>query len=450
MHRLFIKSLILCGTLALWQPGPLAGQTAMKLSDCIQYAFDKNPQMQIAQLQIADADWQIKENTAIGLPQLSAGISYQYFIQRPGVPASVFQFGPPDPGADTLGDVKIAFNARHNLTPTLAVNQLLFSQSYLTGLKAARFYREYVQHQVLVTKKTIRDQVTDAYLPALLISENLGILDKNIANLEKLLQETAATQEAGFAEQLDVDRLQLSLSSLRTEHDNLSRQKDIVVNALKMAMGMPVQENIALTDDLQKLLPSYADADVTAELNYMNRPEYVQLLKGRELGMLEADLYRKPWMPTVAGFIQYQPGWQGAFAEDTKWFFIPSAVAGISVNIPIWDGGSTRAKRERAMIRVQTIDAQKQQLENALNLELENARKQFLNATARVKSQQSNLELAQRIYNTTQTKYQAGVGSSFELVTAEQQLYSAQQALMQAQYDLLTAKVAVKKALGGE
>jgi len=422
----------------------------MKLADCVQYAYDKNPQMQIAQLQIADADWQIKENTAIGLPQLSAGISYQYFIQRPGVPASVFQFQAPDPGADTLGDVKIAFNARHNLTPTLAVNQLLFSQSYLTGLKAARFYREYVQHQLAVTRKTLRDQVTDAYLPALLISENLLVLDKNMANLENLLRETTATQEAGFAEQLDVDRLQLSLANLRTEHDNLSRQKDIVVNALKMAMGMPVRENISLSDDLQKLLAIYADADISSEPNYMNRPEYVQLIKGRELGMLQADLYRKPWMPTVAGFVQYQPGWQGAFAEDTKWFFIPSAVAGISVNIPIWDGGATRAKRERALIQVQTIDAQKQLLENAISLELENARKQFISASERVKSQQNNLDLAQRIYNTTQTKYQAGVGSSFELVTAEQQLYSAQQALMQAQFDLLTAKVAVKKALGGE
>ena len=54
----------------------------------------------------------------------------------------------------------------------------------------------------------------------------------------------------------------------------------------------------------------------------------------------------------------------------------------------------------------------------------------------------------QRIYNTTQTKYKSGVGSSFELVSAEQQLYSAQQALMQAQYDLLAAKVALRKALG--
>ncbi|MBK6933433.1 MAG: TolC family protein [Saprospirales bacterium] len=448
MHRIFLHSLSLICLLVFGQSATVIGQTAMRLADCVQYALDNHPQVQIAKLQIADADCQIKENTAIGLPQISAGIDYQYFIKRPGIPASVFQFGSSGPGADSLDDVRIVFSSKHSLSPSITLQQLLFSNSYLTGLKAARHYRQFVQLQQAVTQKTLRDQVTDAYLPALLIAENLLILDKNIANLEKLLQETQATNQAGFAEQLDVDRLQLALSSLRTERENLARQRDIVVNILKMAMGMPVKQELSLSDDLGALMAQYADADLTAGLNYMNRPEYVALLKGRELRLLQADLYRKPWMPTVAGFVQYQPGWQGGFAEGNKWFFIPSAIAGISVQIPIWDGGANAARHERAIIAAQAIDAQQQLLENAFDLEIETARKQYLNASERVGSQQQNLELAQRIYNTTQTKYKAGVGSSFELVSAEQQLYAAQQALMNAQFDLLTAKVTIRKALG--
>ena len=420
----------------------------MSLSDCIQYAYDHHPNIRLAQLQLADADWQIKENKAIGYPQLSANIGYQYFIQRPGIPASIFQFGPQSPGSDTLGDVKIAFSAKHNLTPTLAYNQLLFSNSYLIGLKAAQYYREFVEDQMAVTRQTLRNTVVEAYLPALLISDNLKTLDKNIGNLESLLKETKATNQAGFVEQLDVDRLELSLANLRTERENLVRQREVVVNALKFSMGMPVKEDIGLSDDVQKLMTEFSDADLSSDLNYMNRPEYIQLLKGRELGMLQVDLTRKPWMPTVAGFVQYQPGWQGGFGEGKRWYFIPSAIAGISVSIPIWDGGGARAKRERAIVNVQTIDAQKEMLENALNLEVANARKQYLNASDRLNSQQKNLDLAQRIYDTTQKKYKAGVGSSFELVTAEQQLYTAQQALMQAQFDVLAARIAIKKALG--
>lgn len=440
MYRKLFPNVLAVSVLFLICSQFATAQTPTKrLTDCIQYALDNNPQIRIAQLQAADAEWRIKENKAIGLPQISAGVSYQYFLQRPGIPASALGFP---------GDEKLAFNAYHSLTPSLTVNQLFFSNSYRVGLKAAAYYRDYVNVQAAVRRQSVRNAVIDAYLPALLIAENLATLDKNIANLEKLFAETKAIQQAGFAEQLDVDRLELSLSNLRSERGSLVRQQEIVINALKLAMGMPVGEPLALSDDVTKLLAEYAGADLSSELDPKNRPEYVELRKGRDLSAIQVELNRKPWMPTVGGFIQYQPGFQGAFASDTKWYFIPSAVVGVSVSVPIWDGGGSKARLKRALIDVQTIDEQEKMLLNAFQLELETARKQFLNASERVANQQKNLALAQRIYDTSQTKYKAGVGSSLELVNAEQQLYAAQQALMQAQYDLLTAKTAVQKALG--
>ena len=434
--RITLFTLLLLGGLL----SPSQAQQAMSLDDCIQYALANAPDIKVAQLQVLDADWRIKENTSTALPQFSGSLAYQYFIQRPGIPANALGFG--------SSDEKIAFSAIHSLTPTLSYNQLFFSNSYRVAKKAAQYYRNYVEQQLNVTKRAIHNQVVDAYLPALLISDNLATLDKNIANLDKMLSETRAINQAGFAEQLDVDRLDLSLSTLRSERGNLVRQREIVVNALKFSMGMPVGQDIALTDDVQKLMTLHTDADFTSELNLMNRPEYIQLLKGRELSALEVELNSKTWMPSISGFIQYQPGYQGGFGDDTKWFFIPSAVAGVSVNVPIWDGGGAKARRERAFINLQTLDAQKQTLENGIALEVENARKQYTNAQERVANQQKNLDLAQRIYDTTQTKYKAGVGSSFEVTQAEQGLYTAQQNLMQARYDLLSARISIKKALG--
>lgn len=434
--RITLFTLLLLGGLL----SPSQAQQAMSLDDCIQYALANAPDIKVAQLQVLDADWRIKENTSMALPQFSGSLAYQYFIQRPGIPANALGFG--------SSDEKIAFSAIHSLTPTLSYNQLFFSNSYRVAKKAAQYYRNYVEQQLNVTKRAIHNQVVDAYLPALLISDNLATLDKNIANLDKMLSETRAINQAGFAEQLDVDRLDLSLSTLRSERGNLVRQREIVVNALKFSMGMPVGQDITLTDDVQKLMTLHTDADFTSELNLMNRPEYIQLLKGRELSALEVELNSKTWMPSISGFIQYQPGYQGGFGDDTKWFFIPSAVAGVSVNVPIWDGGGAKARRERAFINLQTLDAQKQTLENGIALEVENARKQYTNAQERVANQQKNLDLAQRIYDTTQTKYKAGVGSSFEVTQAEQGLYTAQQNLMQARYDLLSARISIKKALG--
>ena len=453
------------------------GGSAMSLNDCIQYALENHPDVKSALLQIKDADWRVKENLASGLPQLSAGATYSGFIQRGGLPSSALGFGPSGPVdlapalpnfnqsqiADLNGvfgnlfasdpDSKVFFNPVHSVSGNVSLNQLIFNNSYLVGVRAARFYRQYVDNQLAVTRQTVRNNVTDAYLPALLISDNLSILDKNIGNLEKLFNETKAINQAGFAEQLDVDRLELSLSNLRSERGSLERQREIVVNALKFNMGMPVGNELSLSDNTGQLLAASGDVDLTSAPDFMSRPEYVLLLKGRDLSGLEVDLYRKPWLPTVAGFLQWQPSYQGGFGtKDSdgfdKWFYISSAVAGVSVNIPIYDGGGTKAKRERAMISAQNIEIQRGMLENAISLELDAARKQYLNAQERVRNQEKNLSLAQRIYDTTQTKYKAGVGSSFEITQSESGLYAAQQGLLQAQFDLLASKVAIRKALG--
>ncbi len=468
---LFISLLMLSGT--------LRAQQAMRLNDCIEYAYTNNAQMKLAQLQIADAEWQIKERKSTGLPQATANIAYSAFLQRAGIPASAVSFGgggapPPNDLVQAFDDRglggffpwigsafspdpngKLVFAPVHSLSGTIQASQLIFSSSYLVALKAANYYRDYVNGQIALTKQTLRNQVTDTYLPALLISDNVAVLDKNIGNLEKLLTETKAINQAGFAEQLDVDRLELSIATLRSERGNLLRQQEIVVDALKLTMGMPVGQAVTISDNVEKLMTEIAEADLTTQLNFMNRPEYVQLLKGRELNALQVELYNKPLLPTVSGFVQYQPGFQGGFGNRSddnfnKWYFIPSALAGISVNFTLWDSGGNKARKERALIAVQNIEAQKSVLENALTLELATARKQYLNARERVNSQQKNVALAQRIYDTTQTKYKSGIGSSFEVVQSESGLYAAQQALMTARYDLLTARVAVKRALGGQ
>ena len=202
-------------------PAALRAQQTMSLEDCIAYAQTNNPQIKAAQLAITDAEWRIKESKYGGFPQLTAGISYSGFIQRGGLPSGALSFGPSGPvetpqiikdnftqgQQDALNtlvgslfasdpDAKLFFSPVHSVSGNVQLSQLIFNNSYLVALKAARYYREYVNLQMDGTKRTLRNQVTDAYLPALMISENLGILDKNIANLEKLLNDTKAINKA--------------------------------------------------------------------------------------------------------------------------------------------------------------------------------------------------------------------------------------------------------------
>lgn len=421
----------------LFTAAGLQSQKSMSLSEAIDYAMANHPEIRIAQLNVKDAEWQIKENKATGLPNVSLGINYSYFIQQPALPAEALGF-PGEPGQ------KLTFALRNNLAGKIGVNQLIFNNSYLVALKAAKLYREYAGLQLEAAKEKVRREVRDAYLPALLLSETVAVLDSNIITQGTVLEETRAIYKAGFVEQLDVDRLDLVASTLMTERESLLRQRDMLIDVFKFTINMPVNEEIVLSDDLDRLLDLYADINIDEQLDPNARPDYVTVQKLKQLNQMNVQLYDKDWLPTVSIFASYDPSFQG----NQKLFWIPSAIAGVSISMPIYDGGLSKAKQERAIIAAMQVDEQSDMLLRSFDLEIENARNQYRTAIQIVKDQERNLALAQRIHNTSQIKFKSGIGSSFEVSQAQSALYQTQGALVQARFELLQSIVAFNKALG--
>ena len=430
-QRLIILWLAFCPILSL------SAQQTMSLSDAIDFAMANHPEVRIAQLTVRDAEWRVRENRATALPHLDLGLTYSYFIQQPALPAEALGFGG-QPGQ------KLRFALRNNLAGKISASQLVFNNSYLVAMKAARLYRDYVQLQLAAVQERIRQQVRDAYLPALLITESVNVLDKNIVNQENLLTETRAIYKAGFVEQLDVDRLDLLSSTLRTERESLLRQRDMLINAFKFSINMPVEDEVILSDDLSGLLEDYANINVDELLDPAQRADYVTMLKLKELNQVNVDLYDNDWLPTVSLFASYDPSFQG----NDKLFWIPSAIAGISITMPIYDGGLSKAKQERAIISALQTDEQINMVLRGYDLEIANARKRYQNAVKSLEDQERNLALAQRIHDTSQIKFKAGVGSSFEVSQAQAALYQTQGLVVQARFELLQSIVAINKALG--
>jgi len=422
------------------------------LSEAIKYAYEHNYNIKIAKENISDADAQIIERRATGIPTLNGFVDFQHFLKLPvSVLPEAFEVFAIDPATGMLPpdySNQVAFVLRNSFNVGLDLNALIFDGSYFTALKAAKAFKEYVGQELVAQERTVRDQVVAAYLPPLIVDENLKILAKNITNIEGMLVETKATYEAGFVEQLDVDRLELSLANLKTEVDNLTRQKELALNYLKFTMGYPINEPLSIADNLDDLLQLATDEDLTVPVNYMNRPEYKVAQTGIKLHEYNIKVNKDGYLPSVSGFVNYQYGYQGNSIFGSDGFWVPTSVAGLRVNVPIFDGWNKKAKIERAKIAMEIDLKRITLLEQSIQLEVANARGEYLTALERTRSQEKNVALAQRIYDTTQIKYRSGVGSSIEVTQAEQALYQSQQNYIQARYDLLVSKQKLDTVLG--
>jgi outer membrane protein len=427
------------------------------LDQAINYAQDNHPDIQLKKLQIRDAEQRVKETAAIGLPQINGGLEYQYFIEKPrqiapdflspAVYGILFQEGLVQPFPIDVGTQEFTFAQSHNLTPSVTLSSLIFDGSYIVGLRAARSYNSLVQKDLNISFANVRKNVIDAYLPLLIIDENLKNLDLNITNLSQLLKQTEATFKEGFVEKLDVDRLKLSLSNLESERENLIRQRVVALNALKMQMGFPVGSQMDIEGSIEQVLETSKGQQLLAStLSVDNRPEVDYLNTTIALNELNIQRYKAGYLPSLSAYVSYQNTYLGDDFSNGTW--LPTSVFGAKLNIPIFAGMGRKAQIERAKIDLEEVKVRKEQALEGFTLELSNAKTNFINAQARLEVRKDNLDLAQQIYETTQIKYKEGVGSSIEVSTAEQGLYQSQQYYYQAVFELLRAEADLAKALG--
>ncbi len=451
--------------LAMLGLSSLSAQEAQifSIEDAIKYAQENSISIQQSKLDLDRSKQQVREYTSIGLPQATINAEYNYNINLPTqllpdflTPAVVgtleaFQLVPAGTGANLPeGQPQpVQFGTKNSFRAGFNVNQLVFDGSYFVGLKAAKGLVQMTTRQTDLSMQQIKNNVKKSYLTVLIAQENRKILYKNIENLEKLLKETKAFKESGLIEQLDVDRLDLSLSNLKSENEMVGRQVELAYNVLKFQMNFPLYEAISLSDSLNSMMEEPVEGDLSGKPNFDNRFE-VQILKQSEyLNELNVKRYKMGYAPSVSAFFthQYQIQRNNLFDKDEAGFF-PISIIGASVNVPIFDGFNKDSKIKMAEIDRKKINLQLKQFELASTLELENARVAYKNAKERMTNQQKNLDLAERILNTTKIKYKEGIGSSMEITTAEQELYRTQANYMNAVYDVAVAIADLERILG--
>jgi len=419
------------------------------LDACIQYAFDNLEEFKKAELNVLDAEAQIKETKAIGLPQITAEgqLINNFKIQKTILPDGTLFGGPPGP----LG---VEFQPRYTSQGNITVSQLLYNPSYQLGLQAAKTLRELTAKQVDVTKNDVAANVSKAYYSVLVSKARLELLEQNISRLDTLFKETQVLYENGFAEQIDVSRLEVTYNNLLIDKDNTEQFIELSVQLLKFQMGMPLTEPIMLEgsiEDIELDSTFFSQEELVAQMDYKIRPEYELLLQQRNL--LEIDIKNKRRAgryPQLAAFATYGANTgQTNFGEvftPSNWFSY--GLWGLNLTIPIFDSWSSKNSAARAMIAADQNQYDIRVFERAYNFEVEQA---YTNLQANLKTleaRKENMELAAEVNRVARIKFDNGVGSNLEIIDAETTYKEAEIAYYNTLYEVIIAKIDLEKALG--
>ncbi len=444
--------------------------TSFTLEQAIDYALKNSISLQNATIDQQIASAKVKETIGLGLPQVSGSATVQHneqlrrFFGRYSTTPGSFSFFPVTPGAND-GDVLAAqnfFQLKSSGDVGLNINQLIFSGSYFVGLQASNTYKELSVKTANQTKEQVIEQVTKAYYNVLINEERAALFDNNIARIDSLLKSTRALNKNGFAEDIDVDRVQVAYNNIRSERDKFVNLKKLGLELLKFQMSYPVAQPITVTGKIEDVQVSVETNQYLQNWDYKTRSDYQVLETNYKLQKLNIKNLYAGSLPTISAFANLGYFTQsndigGIFKTNTgisdngqlgpdKWYGY--SLFGVSMSMNIFTGFQRHFKVQQEKLTLQKVDNGFKTLQQAINLETKQASINFDNAIATLASQKENMELATKVAKVTKIKYEQGVGSNLEVVDAENSLRTAQTNYYNALFDAIVAKVDIDKAFG--
>jgi outer membrane protein len=438
-------------------------QNAFTANQCVEYAMKNSAQVKNSLLDIKIQNETNREYTAAAYPHLGASVGVNYF---PNVATQVFpnfiaaatygvleKEGVKDGNGNSIvmpgdfGYVQAQFGTKYNASAGFELTQLLFDGQVFVGLQARSTALKFSEKTAEVTQENIKANILKIYYQLVAGKDQLGALDANIARVEKLLLETKEMFKNGFVEKLDIDKLDVSLINLQTEKLKIVRSLEIGNMGLKVLMGMPVKDNLVLTDSLKE---SELKKDILDQnFNYSDRKDIQQLELGVRLREYNVKRYQLAKLPSIALVGQLNTQAQRNkfdFFSAQKWY--PSSLIGIKISAPIFQGFSRNAQINRAKLELEQVKNNMDLVKLSVDNELERARLQFQTALTAMDYQHRNMDLAESVYKTTVKKYEQGLGSNIEITAAQTELRVAESSYFNSLYEAIVARVDLIKALG--
>ncbi|GGG94628.1 transporter [Polaribacter pacificus] len=420
-------------------------KTKFSLQEAIDYALQNNYNAKTAANNIEAAKQKKWETTTIGLPQVSAKVDYQNWLKQQ---VSLL------PGEITGGApgtyVPVTFGTKQNINAAITLNQLIFDGSYLVGLQSAKTYLKISELANEKTALSIREAVINAYGNVLVADKSIEIFKKNMLVLEKNLEDAKKIFQNGFNEEEDVEQLQITYSTVKSQLDKTKRLRDIGLKMLNISMGNNLESPLSLTDTLEEVMNANIDLNLLSKtFNIEEHIDYKIAENDKTSKALLVKLEKSKALPSLTAFVNY--GYTGN-AEDFSFFnssqeWYNSSLLGVSLNIPIFSSFQRRSRTQQATIELDNADLKLDQIKEELNLGVASAKSDYTFSVENYGTAKKNLELAQRIEKKQQIKFFEGVGSSFDLSQAQNQLYTQQQNYIQSMLDVIAKKAALENAL---
>ena len=419
MKKRFLS--LLCGALCCFtmmaQTNNSPSELRLSLAEARDYALEHNRTLQNADLSVRQAYAARWQTIASMLPQadMSLGLNYTDGSMKFSM------------GEGMQMDRKI-----ENLAGSLGVSASIAVNGQL--IMGALINNTAIEMQDINKRSSELDVVSNVetyYITALAMEKTVSLLDRSMVDLEKLYEITNNSVLAGVAEQTTADQIKVQVASMRSAINSTKRSLEMIYNALALQMATGADVKLVLTDELDNILNVEEALNLLSiDFNLSNNYGYQLAEQNVKMAKQNVIMAGMAYVPTLSAFYQY--------TSPNKYFKGEAAmeqsmgIVGLQLSIPLWSSGKRAAGITEKKLARQAAENSLADAKDALMVQHKQLRYNLSTAYEDFDMQKLNIDVSQRVFESTSNKFEYGHASALELTNASMTLLTAQSDYVQA------------------
>lgn len=403
---------------------------SLSVSQAQDYAVKQNRSLRNSSLAVQQAYAQRWQSIASMLPQVDASYSYSNYL---GYSATM---------STAMGDFNIDMPNQGALGITASVG---INGQAIVGVLLQNLAIDMQRLSLEQSEDNLRASVKTSYISILVLQDVVKLLDSSLRNVNDIIEMTQRTVQFGVNEQTTADQIAIRANSLKNNIQSQKRSIQLATNSLKVLLDVPAETELTLTSSLDELLSGEeVMALLGEEFIKEHNLSYRQLEKNFEIAKMNVHMAGWAYGPTVG--LAYNYTNQQYYGEGGMRMTPPNVVQ-VSIKLPLWSSGKRAAGVVEKKIALEQARNTLAETADQLNIQYQQLRFNLQNAYETYLTEQENIDVATRVFQSVSNKYRFGTNSNLELINASNDVISAQSSYVQAVLTLINAEVELDKFL---
>ena len=411
---------------------------SLSIEDAVKYGIENNRNLKNAEREIQMAYQERWKTIAIGLPNVSLDLNYLNNIELPTslIPAEFF-------GGNKGDFSEIQFGTEQTAIGSVRMEQLLFDGSWLVGLEYSKIFLATSENFYEKTLLEVREGIIKLYSLVATLNQGISLLENNLENFKKDLNEVNELYKNGFQEKENVEQIRITLAQAELSLLQAIKTRDNQKNLLKLVLGININDELVLVTSLDEFIGNNVVFANSFENFDTGKNVDIKISQNMfDTKRIEYKLEKSKQLPKISGFVSgTYTGYNNEFNFTDKsqsWF--GSSVVGVNLEIPLFNANRMNVSSQKARIAMEQARANLEEQEEKTQAEVIQKLNDYQLANKSLSVNEQNMNLAISIEDKNSIKFFEGLVSSFELRQAQIQLLDSQQKYLNSVIELISIK----------